>query len=194
MSLAGEEAVKAKRCLQSLRFLWRNTRVGSHSPSVQEMKDCLIASPRQEPAEASQAEPECQGSESEDVDSPGPDDASDEASGGRIDDAPQADDDDADSLHAPTMVMGGYPSQEDPPSPSQDAHENDELEWDELPDSQVGNNWLSGFYRKNGCMGKTENSHRWVPKCVEMGEKKGMLQHIYDTLANIDRRIGSYLW
>lgn len=46
-SLAGEEACKAKRCLQSLRFLWRNSRENSHSPSVQTMKDLLQDSPQQ---------------------------------------------------------------------------------------------------------------------------------------------------
>ena len=48
LSLAGEEAVKTKRCLQALRHLWRNTQQKSHCPAVQEMKDYLCPSPTQE--------------------------------------------------------------------------------------------------------------------------------------------------
>jgi hypothetical protein len=46
-SLAGEEAMKTKRCLQALRHLWRNKQEKSHCPFVQEMKDCLCPSPAQ---------------------------------------------------------------------------------------------------------------------------------------------------
>ena len=47
VTLAGEEAVKAKRCLGSLRNLWRNSRFASHCQQVQDMKDLLCASPIQ---------------------------------------------------------------------------------------------------------------------------------------------------
>ena len=44
--LASEEAVKAKRCLGSLRYLWRNS-TSSHDPYILEMKSFLQASPLQ---------------------------------------------------------------------------------------------------------------------------------------------------
>ena len=44
--LASEEAVKAKRCLGSLRYLWRNS-TASHDPYVLEMKSHLCPSPLQ---------------------------------------------------------------------------------------------------------------------------------------------------
>ena len=44
--LASEEAVKAKRCLGSLRYLWRNS-TASHDPYVLEMKSHLRPSPLQ---------------------------------------------------------------------------------------------------------------------------------------------------
>ena len=46
--LAAEEAVKTKRCLQSLRYLWRNARQFSHCPRVQSLKDYLAPSPLQD--------------------------------------------------------------------------------------------------------------------------------------------------
>ncbi|CAL1142982.1 unnamed protein product [Cladocopium goreaui] len=46
--LAAEEAVKTKRCLQALRYLWRNAKEASHCPRVQMLKDYLAPSPLQE--------------------------------------------------------------------------------------------------------------------------------------------------
>ena len=46
--LAAEEAVKTKRCLQALRYLWRNAKLGSHCPRVQMLKDYLAPSPLQD--------------------------------------------------------------------------------------------------------------------------------------------------
>jgi len=47
-SLAAEEAVKTKRCLQALRHLWRNAKDNSHCPRVQHMKELLVESPQQQ--------------------------------------------------------------------------------------------------------------------------------------------------
>eukprot|EP00435_Cladocopium_sp_Y103_P043262 s2437_g12.t1 len=46
--LAAAEAVKTKRCLQALRYLWRNAKQASHCPRVQMLKDYLAPSPLQE--------------------------------------------------------------------------------------------------------------------------------------------------
>ena len=47
-TLAAEEAVKVKRCLQALRHLWRNAKDNSHCPRVQHMKELLVESPQQQ--------------------------------------------------------------------------------------------------------------------------------------------------
>ena len=46
-SLAAEEAVKVKKCLGTLRYLWRNASGGSHDENVQTMKSFLCPSPLQ---------------------------------------------------------------------------------------------------------------------------------------------------
>ena len=63
--LAAEEATKTKRCLQALRYLWRNAKENSHDPSVQILKDFLCHSPIQTshraalpPADSDGSEPE----------------------------------------------------------------------------------------------------------------------------------------
>ena len=65
--LAAEEATKTKKCLQALRYLWRNAKESSHDPNVQAMKDFLCPSPVQTsnieqaalpPAESDGSEPE----------------------------------------------------------------------------------------------------------------------------------------
>ena len=47
-SLAAEEAMKVKRCLGALRYLWRNASSTSHDENVQTMKSFLCTSPLQE--------------------------------------------------------------------------------------------------------------------------------------------------
>ena len=46
---AGQDAQRAKRCIGAVRYLWRNAKTGSHDPAIQEMKDALVDSPRQQP-------------------------------------------------------------------------------------------------------------------------------------------------
>lgn len=48
VNLAADEAVAMKKCVGSLRYLWRNSPTMSHDPAVQEMKDLLLASPAQD--------------------------------------------------------------------------------------------------------------------------------------------------
>jgi hypothetical protein len=47
-SLAAEEAVKVKKCLGTLRYLWRNAMGASHDENVQTMKSFLCPSPLQQ--------------------------------------------------------------------------------------------------------------------------------------------------
>lgn len=47
-SLAAEEAMKTKKCLQALRYLWRNSQERSDDPQVQALKEHLVASPQQQ--------------------------------------------------------------------------------------------------------------------------------------------------
>jgi hypothetical protein len=47
-SLAAEEAVKVKKCLGTLRYLWRNAMGASHDENVQTMKSFLCPSPWQQ--------------------------------------------------------------------------------------------------------------------------------------------------
>ena len=48
MDRAAEEAVKAKRCVGALRYLWRNSPNRAHHPAVHEMKSYLKDSPVQQ--------------------------------------------------------------------------------------------------------------------------------------------------
>ena len=191
-TLAAAEAVKAKRCLQALRGLWRNAKEFSHCPKVQELKDYLEASPTQE--RNKQAEP---GSSSEgegpqdvniDVENDGDDaaeDSSDDVSDadgeaqpiadGRDGDPASTDDDSdsVDSLNAPTLRLGGEPSDGEALSVSSEAS-------DLWKDSQVpGSGWLGQFYSKYGRFGKDENSDPNLPEYVSEGNKPEMLKDIH---------------
>lgn len=47
VDLAADEAVRVKKCMGSLRYLWRNSKGASHHHGVQELKDMLTLSPVQ---------------------------------------------------------------------------------------------------------------------------------------------------
>ena len=52
MYCAGREAVRAKKCVGALRYLWRSTKT-AHNAKVNDMKACLLPSPaRQRAADA----------------------------------------------------------------------------------------------------------------------------------------------
>lgn len=78
-SLASEEAVKAKRCLGSLRYLWRNS-TSSHDPYILEMKSHLCPSPLQGQRRPGRAEEE--GDEGEDMMEVSPVEAAEDESAG----------------------------------------------------------------------------------------------------------------
>lgn len=164
MAQAAREAVRAKKAAGAVRYLWRNAATNSHEPVVQEMKDLLRQSPRQEKdadenegevealeeAEAEEAaEPESCGDEADGDASQDEDggvasgsegqDADPPAPGDMVLKSPAEDDEcgessETDSLNAPTLKMG----------------ENIDSEEDPFPDSQVktGCSWLSKFYAK----------------------------------------------
>lgn len=226
ISLAGEEAVKAKRCLQSLRFLWRNTQSASHSPSVQAMKDCLCPSPLQDQRAAGNRAPDAQGSSSDeeddgDMDEPSSDDeapsvpgdalvaASQDAvsevgsdvGGDHVEEAPAPApvDDDVDSLAATTLRLGASQDIPDPESPhgSEPPHSpgHDSSSDSDPPDSQLGNNWLSSFYKKYGRFGKTEKSYpHGVPRSIQDGDKNRMVEEIRESLIFESRTIDQHLY
>ena len=47
--MAGKEAVRAKKMMGALRYLWRSSPHGSHDARLAEMKGFLEASPRKPP-------------------------------------------------------------------------------------------------------------------------------------------------
>ena len=154
MDRACEEAVRGKRCLGALRYLWRNSRTKAHDPNVQEMKSLLEDSPLQrarggegdgdegrrddddDAGEGDLEELESQGGGG-DEDGEGGDHEN-----GHVEEAKDdgsdvvADESDAESdsvLRAPTLRLG----EESPPGPNSDG------EW---PDSQRHGAWMSKMY------------------------------------------------
>ena len=165
-SLAADEAVKTKKCLQALRYLWRNAKENSHDPQVQILKDYLCPSPIQAahapPAPDSDSEPEPQeaiveyelgaeGGESEEEqpdEEVDPDQVTAPTKSGRV--VQQAirkesdfGSDSDDSINAPTLMLG-----DESPKGNHDGEEAEDLR-----DSQVGG-WLGSFYAAYGNMGK----------------------------------------
>ena len=204
-SLAADEAVKTKKCLQALRYLWRNAKESSHDPQVQILKDHLCPSPIQAanapPAPDSESEPEPQevdveyelgveGGESEmeqpdeEVD---PDEVIDpttcKTSGRVMQKAPEplmdVESDSDDSINAPTLKLGS-------PEASQDV-----AEAEDLRDSQVGG-WLGSFYATYGKWGKGYDPE--APKSVLENNHDAILNDIYNELKGFNNRnIGEQL-
>lgn len=154
--LASEEAVKAKRCLGSLRYLWRNS-TSSHDPYILEMKSFLQASPLQgerrrrrrraaedeeeEESEALQDESDGEGEEAEPLQNEPAGDCHDgsdnESTGTPCDSPPAAEGQDSPvSLTASTRRLG-----DSPPSEKEEV---------DLRDSQVSSGWLGKFYAAYG--------------------------------------------
>ena len=220
-SLGASEAVKVKRCLQALRYLWRNAKGSSHDASVQSLKEHLCPSPLQHannslaavPPESSDEEPEEDESpalEEEPPMSPG-----DVGFGGDIGGATLSDfengeselEGDGDELVDPMNPKQGRVVQEasrvesdsddslNAPTLQLASQSSDNLQLDDedLRDSQVpGAGWLGQFYSKYGRFGKDENSASF-PKCVHEGDKQGMLDEILATLMRFDEEIYEHL-
>ena len=152
---ACEEAVATKRCLGSLRYLWRNSKTKSHHPRVQELKEFLKDSPRQrggqraeaihddeEEEDAEKVEDE-EGEEVEDESGEaGDENEGDAGEGGG--DAGEGGGDDGEGgsgsedsiLRAPTLRLGDCCASPEP---------NSDGEW---PDSQRPGAWISTYYSK----------------------------------------------
>ena len=174
---ACEEAVRCKRCIGALRYLWRNSKTKAHDPSVMEMKSYLQASPVQlahSAAAASQADEDRDDADDNGLEDPSDgSDAGDESqseSGGESigesgsDAAPDADkdehddndgDDDNSSVYAPTLRMMGkdqppriWDPETESPLPNSDG---------EMPDSQRPGAWMGKFYRDHRKLGESES-------------------------------------
>ena len=161
MSMAANEAVRVKKCLGALRYLWRNSPEASHAEAVQEMKDLLVASPLQAnrstlpPPGPPIAPPEASDHEAAPA-APAPDHeaapASDEASesdasseevgDGDVNEGKDVSDAESeDSRTAPTLALGD-------PEPS-DQNGMSQYYLDYVAESQVRpEGWLGGFYHK----------------------------------------------
>ena len=121
---ACEEAVNAKRCIGALRYLWRNSPLGAHDVSVQEMKQCLEASPLQRGCSNPDALPAPgdgdEGGASEEEGGEGVGEGEDERveqaehsmSDGQLDES--GDESDASSLRAPTLRLDDFKEESDP--------------------------------------------------------------------------------
>ena len=174
---ACEEAVNAKRCIGALRYLWRNSPQGAHDVSVQEMKQCLEASPvqraRDPNALLSQGEEEGEG----DAEGDGEGDAEGdgegvgegegegvgEGDGSDVEMDESADESDASSLRAPTLRLEDVKEDSDPGEEPQPLAA--KPAWDpevdspmpgsdgELPDSQRPGAWMGKFYRDHRTLG-----------------------------------------
>lgn len=126
-TLAGEEAIRTKKCLQALRYLWRNAQDNAHDLTVQQLKAHLCPSPVQlqrsdsetvmnNPAPQDDGHADFEGGESEEEDDSEPDDAEVEVEGAEgvsvghaPPEAPIPGDSDNESLKAPTLRLGGSP-------------------------------------------------------------------------------------
>ena len=149
--MAADEAVRAKKCIGALRYLWRNSPSQSHHDCIQAMKDLLAPSPQQTvrgsveddalplppPVETSDGEgssDEADGEGGEDEEMGCEMDGEGEVGGGN-------DSDGEDSLTAPTLQLGEQSDDDDHvKTPPLNVHGH-------LPDSQVRpDGWLGGFY------------------------------------------------
>lgn len=65
MDQAAKEAVRCKKCLGSLRYLWRSAKTSSHHAAVAEMKQVLVESPNQAARKSSRADGSEVGSDDE---------------------------------------------------------------------------------------------------------------------------------
>lgn len=175
---ASEEAVAAKRCVGSLRYLWRNSPSKAHRPSVQEMKSFLVESPLQRARSRGSLEnDDCA---VEDAPPPLADQGAEDQGGeGAAEDAmsngPMSDDNEnldesqndseevseGESMRAPTARLGHEPMRRtwDPfagesPLPDSDG---------ELPDSQRPGAWIGRFYRDRRTMGDNPEDAHPVP-------------------------------
>ena len=203
-SLAADEAVKTKKCLQALRYLWRNAKENSHDPQVQILKDYLCPSPIQAahapPAPDSDSEPEPQeaiveyelgaeGGESEEEqpdEEVDPDQVTAPTKSGRV--VQQAirkesdfGSDSDDSINAPTLMLG-----DESPKGNHDGEEAEDLR-----DSQVGG-WLGSFYAAYGKYGKGYDPN--APKSVLENNHDAILSDIHNELKGLNNRnIGEQL-
>lgn len=149
--MAADEAVRAKKCIGALRYLWRNSPSQSHHDCIQAMKDLLAPSPQQTvrgsveddalplppPVETSDGEgssDEADGEGGEDEEMGCEMDGEGEVGGGN-------DSDGEDSLTAPTLQLGEQSDDDDHVKTRPlNVHGH-------LPDSQVRpDGWLGGFY------------------------------------------------
>lgn len=162
---AAEEAVRAKRCIGSLRYLWRNSPSKAHHPSVMEMKSYLKESPRQrarknddDPVEPDPAEPASDdgnvpaGAVADAQELLGSDGNGDQEDGEsetdsaeddhvEMDESPKPEPEDSDEiLRMPTLRLDDMRSDEVP-------FEEVEVPFYELPDSQREGAWMGRFYR-----------------------------------------------
>jgi len=214
-SLAAEEAVKVKRCLQALRYLWRNAKDNSHDPSVQAMKEYLCESPLQTAGrENPLVVPSPSDDEQEADESPAPAEPmspGDVGFGGDVggcdsgfsDDENGESENDGESDDGLVCPPSGRVVQTAIRAPTSDDEESlnaptlqlasqspkkDESSDEDLRDSQVSSGWLGKFYATYGRFGKDENSDIF-PKSVHRDDKQGMLDDILASLMGADEDI-----
>lgn len=170
---AGQEGMRAKRCLGALRYLWRNARDAAHHPDVAAMKRLLEDSPLQsarwreepEPEDPSESQEEEPPVESPDDEMPPLEDCdmgegeeqeeSDLETCVESGDDLESNHDDEENLHA---VKDPHPE----PAPEVEVHSDSDdgsilsattLALGEVPrepDSQRDGAWIGDFYKANG--------------------------------------------
>lgn len=142
VSQAAGDAQRAKKCCGAIRYLWRNTKKGSHDESIQEIKELLQESPTQkrngkkpealrdqESDEASDGEEEC--SEPEALQAT---DGSDGSDGARTP-----------TSQASTLAMGGGKLADVTGPQEVSASESEEVaqEADEKPETPLVEKWVA---------------------------------------------------
>ena len=153
VSMAATEAVRVKKCLGALRYLWRNSPEASHAEAVQEMKDLLVASPLQchrsplpsgpptDPPQAIDREADEHPADPASDEASESDASSEEAGDGEAFTNDVGDVESENSLTAPTLMLG------DPDPSDQDGMTQYYLDY--VAESQVRpEGWLGGFYHK----------------------------------------------
>ena len=161
---AAEEGIRAKRCVGSLRYLWRNSPSGAHSVKVMEMKECLQSSPvqlrRMNADAAIEDKPQDDPSSDEER---GPPEGNEEVAGDNDSTADDGSSDQGDlervqspergcsedSLKAPTLRLGWDPEVDTLPSVDSDG---------EALDSQRPGAWIGKFYKNHRTMGDLQPS------------------------------------
>lgn len=216
-TLAAEEAMRTKKCLQALRYLWRNSQERSHDPQVQALKEHLVASPQQQRNQELGDVPPQHGHPALDDggDGEGPEGAqahneegsSEGAFSEGAEEEEEAEEDPClasydgggDLIDENSQQVIANHHHDDAGEVSSSPHTVEDVSSDDIGeessvdmrDSQVGG-WMGQFYARYGRFGKTEKSYPNMPKFVKEDNRPRILQNIRKALDSHAKKIGAH--